>query len=136
MFAFALRNLPQRLVLEMLQVGAMDLDDDDLTQVHSRDYGSGRAQRRASRRVGQLGLALLESSKGGLAPRVGIVEQVEIDEGESQARIGGDTLAIDSESPLAAFLQPLDGLAMQVGKGGRTLDGIEQDWPAADLGKL
>src|SRR5208282_4659675 len=126
MFAFALRNLPQRLVLEMLQVGAMDLDDDDLTQVHSRDYGSGRAQRRASRRVGQLGLA----------PRVGIVEQVEIDEGESQARIGGDTLAIDSESPLAAFLQPLDGLAMQVGKGGRTLDGIEQDWPAADLGKL
>ena len=89
--------------------GRMHSRDHDLIEV-ARDEAFARhlvLERVAAARVAELRLALRDRAGGGFAPRIGVVEQVPVLEGEGEAGVGGDALAIDRNALLAAPLEPL-----------------------------
>jgi hypothetical protein len=98
--------------------------------------GPGRGGRQlvaqgAARRVGELGQALRARSRGGVAPRLGIVEQVPFLEGEGEAGIGGEPLPDDADAALAAALQPVEHATMDVRLVIEGLHDVHDDRPAA-----
>ena len=85
----------------------------------------------AARRIGELGQALGARAGRRLAPRLGIVEQVPVLEGEGEAGIGGEPLPDHADAALAAALQPVEHAAMDVRLVIEGLHDVHDDRPAA-----
>ena len=98
----------------------------------------GSLSLRPWRRAGSAELvqALLERAGGRLHPRLGVVVEVPVLEREREPGVGRDALAVDRDAPLAAALQPLDRLAVDVRPVLERLHHVVQHRPPGQRGDL
>ncbi len=92
----------------------------------------------ASRRPGSrdLGQALGRRADEQLPPRLGVVEEVEVLEGEGEPEVGRDGLRVDPQPPQPAVLEPGDRLAVRVGGPVDGAEDVVDHRAAAERGHL
>jgi len=115
-------DVGDRVVLEPLRLGRVTPDDDDAVEGARPGERQPLLERVASGGVADLGQPLGRRADEQLPPRLRVVEEVEVLEGEGEPEVGGDGLRVDPQSPQPAVLEPGDRLAVGLG---RPVDGAE-----------
>ena len=129
-------DVGDRVVLEALRVRSVRANDHDAIQWRGARERQARLEGLATAGVADLCQALFDGADQHLAPRIGIVEQVEVFEREREAEVGRRRLPVDAQALQTALLEPGDGVAMRIGRAIDRPQHVEDHRPAADRGHL